>query len=590
MRAALAAAEQAFRDGRFQETIDALQLVGDAHPASARARFLEAYAHYKLGQLERAEQSIARVTETTAETTLLRGMIAFRREAWDTALIHLRAAASGEDPWAGTARRLIEKVLATQAAARREAEARARAAEQARRAALFKTSVAEAKRLIERGRHAPARVALDRAEKARPGQAVVVYYRGYSAYAQKRYATARRLFERALRIDGHDGWSRYMLALSLNEIGKERRAQRLLGRLAARDDDAGVRRAAERALVRMRVVPEKRAGGPEVRLEAGTGVDSNPAYLEESSALQQDALALLVGARLGYAHRFSSHLEGSIGGRFTERAYVLNGEGAAHTDVGGWMSWSLLGSAVALSATYDYALALYGHDPLLSSHTGELALKIGRSRFSGILAGLGGARVVHDPDYRYLAAQRAGGELRGRYANQWLTLELGYGLVREWADTVETQDPEERWGSKQQTPPGQGRGGPAVPAGSQPATVDYTDYSLIEHGPSLWSELSLPWRLIVRAGAGLSWRRFDGNDTVTNIETGITTTLPARRDLRLVVDAELARSFPLGFELAARFETLENFSTAEQTAEGGIDRDYSRRVGELVLRWVWPAR
>jgi len=56
----------------------------------------------------------------------------------------------------------------------------------------------------------------------------------------------------------------------------------------------------------------------------------------------------------------------------------------------------------------------------------------------------------------------------------------------------------------------------------------------------------------------------------------------------LYAGAELSRQLPLGLQLALTFESVDNLSSLELEQPLVINRNYSRRLVQLVLRWLWP--
>jgi tetratricopeptide (TPR) repeat protein len=587
IRQRVARAERAFDAGRYQEVIDRLAAVPRSHRLNRRATFLVAYAHFKLGRIDRAAALLDDLLEQRVDsrTALLRAMVAVESANRPAALGFLDQVT--EEPWAESATRLRARVEAEQqreveAERQRRAAAEAAAARQ-REAERQRTSRAEierAKRAVETGDLHVAKAALDRAESLWPGQLVTRYYRGLLAYRQGQYRRAEGHLRQALAIDADDGWSRYMLALSIDRTGRSQRARQMLGLLASRAPEPDLRRVARQALSRMR---RPRRPDLELRLDLRTGVDSNPSYLDEV-ALDDPAMALQLGLHLDYRRRLAPWLEVMLGAAFVERAYVAGGgEEAHHTEPRGWVGLALPLGRLRLQPTYQYALLLYGHEALLSTHTGELSAAVALTRaptaLSLELTGWTALRRVHDDDYAYLDALRAGATLALTLDLRWATLALGYGVDRDWADPVETTFAHQQPGTNRAMGPGR--------MGETFEIVYRTDYSLIEHGPMLQASLELPWRLSFSVAAYLELRRFDHADAATRSDTGTGTTLEARRDLRLAAEARLRRDLPAGLSLALRWASMNNGSTVDSPE---LDRNFARHLAELVLAWTWPVR
>ena len=185
---------------------------------------------------------------------------------------------------------------------------------------------------------------------------------------------------------------------------------------------------------------------------------------------------------------------------------------------------------------------------------------------------------AHDEAYTYLDGLEVGGIIGGHLSRGILGLGVSYQVLRDWADVVETQVTIHT-GEK-----GTGKGSGSRPSGQTETTTLRTDYSFTGHGPSIWSSFRLPWKLTLRAMVALQWRHFDSVDQLTSLNSGAMVKLDPREDLRLLVTAEVSRALPQDLELAVTYESLDSFSSVSNHEEG-LDRNYSRRLVALTLRW-----
>jgi len=432
----------------------------------------------------------------------------------------------------------------------------------------FDRAIAEAQRLIGKGRLEEADRELDRAERLRPGEVPTRYYRGLLAYKRREYRAAEYYLKAAIALDRRDSWSTYMLALTRGELGDAPGARARLVALAQGSPDPAVRATASRALQALDRTERVSRHYLDARVEVGSALDTNPAYVDESSASLQDAaLALHVAGRLSYQHRASDRIHMGGGLRLLERNYAVGDEGAASTELDVALSLLASGSVVRLGISAGYLLQLYGHQPFCSVPASELQLSIGLRPWLAALAGVHlSYRIMHNGDYEHLQALTAGGSLGVRGSWNKVSLELTYFA--------------------------QHGGSPDVSRSvTDASSVTYrlaTDYSAWGHGPRLALLAHLPWRLRLFASVGLALRHFSTADVLVRTDNGTTTRLDARRDETLAADAELARALPRGFEVALRFESVDNFSTIQRTDPVALDYNYSRRLAGLVLGWTWP--
>jgi tetratricopeptide (TPR) repeat protein len=568
-RAELDQAQRDFDNGRYQEVITGLARVPDSDPLAREARFLRAYAHYKLGDLDQAELLLDRLLAEafTPQVGLLRGMVAFERRHFRQALTRLEAvAASGERPWADTARELLRRVREEGLAAER----------------AFAAAIDRAKSAITARRYPAAERHLARADRAMPGQHLPLYYRGYIAYQQKRHADAERLLRAALEVEPDDGWSKYMLALTLAATRRKAKARPLLSEVS-RSRDPKLRKVAQQALEGLK--PRKpRPPPPKNRLaaglELGTGMDTNPYYVDElATDLEDTAFALQAAGRIGYMRLLSQASRLDVGLRLLERGYAHGGEGVEQTEVGVWTGLLLAWSVLEVNTYFNYALLLYGHEPLFSIYTAETEVAYPLwSWLSGFVVGRFSWRTVLDTERRHLEAIQAAGANGVRVKHDRFVIELAYEVYREWSDPVESRFvvTDERGG------------GPPAPE------VVYTlrmDYSQLGHGPRLWGRVQLPWRLALTAGIEVQWRQFGIGDFLRWEVEGQPQQqldMSRRHDVRIGAGAEISRQLPLGLQLALTFESVDNLSSLELEQPLVIDRNYSRRLVQLVLRWSWP--
>jgi len=563
-------AQRDFDEGRYEQVLSVLAGITDDDPQVEEARFLQAYAHFKLGHLDQAEQLLDELLARrfTARCGLLHGMLAFKRRNFRVALARLEAVQeTGEQPWATTAAGLLERVREEGVEAEQE----------------FSDAIARAKQAIEAGRFAAALRHLETADRAIPKQHLPLYYRGLIAFKRKRLDEAERLLLDALAIEPADGWSQYMLALTVAASGRGKRARPVLTQLARGAKDPELKKVAREALARLdRPRPSPR---PQSRLlaglELGSGLDTNPYYVDEVAApLADAALAVQVGGRLAYLRALSKGLRLDVGLRGLERAYAVGGQGVEQTEVAAWAGMLFdLGRGEG-GVHFNYALLLYGHEPLFSNYTASAQAGYPLLPWlRALAAGRVSWRAVLDVDRRYLEALQAGGLAGLRLSWRRLVLEVLYEVYREWAEPVPSA-----FSVTENKGPG--------PGAQQVVVYELSaDYSQLGHGPLLWAKLTLPWRLTLTAGAGLQQRLFDAGDTLSWDVSGAEQRkdLDPRRDLRVFVNAELSRQLPLGFQVALAFESLDNLSSLAIVDPVSIDRSFSRRQVMLLARWGWPA-
>lgn len=556
----LARAEQAFAERRYRDVLGDLQQVRAGHELAPRARFLRAYAHYQLGELDRAEALLGSLGDS-AEIGLLRGMVAYGQGAFDKALTRLkRVTDTGQQPWSTTAEKLTQRVRADADRARDH---------------RFTALIKQVEQDLKARRFSAARRTLAEADKLKPRQLMTSYYRGYMAHKQMRYKRAAKHLRRALAIDARDGWSRYMLALTQSESGDVPAARTSLAQLRTEAKDPQLRRRAREALEQLESPGEQRRSGLTVFGELGSGLDTNPAYINEDSAEPHEASwELHVAARASYQHWFSRAIKGVVGAGVFERAYAKGGERYEQTAITGWGTISLVRQRYNAALSYSYALFMYGHSPLSSDHGGHLSFNYAlRSWLWLVTAARVVSRPVHDEVYSYLPWLDVGAMAGARLIRGRLTVELSYDLARSWGDAILIE-------ADNQSGPGGGSG-----SGNPNKEWRISDYTNLGHGPYLWARLRLPWRLQLFAGVGLTHRPFDNTSSWTAQQK--TTTYGPREDVTLSAQAELTHRFPAGFEVAMRFESVDNFSNITSD-EWGADRDYARRLAGLAVRWTWP--
>jgi tetratricopeptide (TPR) repeat protein len=569
-------AQTAFVERRFKEARDLAARVPDDDPAVASARYVQGYALYKLGQLERAAEALKRsqTLQPSAQTAFLSAIVAVELKRWGIAeQVLAPLVASRQPPWAAPAAELQQRVR-RQITEQRQAEAQAR----------HNRAIERAEAHLKAKRYTAARQALDEAEQALGRQLLTSYYRGYLAYETGDLAAARGHIQAALRIAPQDAWSSYLLALTLDNT-PQRTA--LLGRLATAGPDAAVRRAAQQALITHRPPTRNRWM---VQLELGLGLDTNPAHVAagapasdmppppgEGSATpvttstSTEAMALRGRIHLGYQRQLTAGHQGSVGVRFFEQDYVVNGSNAAKTEISGSLEYTYdHRGRFDLSVGYDYTLHLFHYDPLMSVHevtvTPRLLL---RPWLLALSSATFRWRDVHNDAYPYLEALELSGSVGLGARWKIVTVQGGYHLLHGWANPT-TQITH-------------------VTITGHDMVGDYrADFSALAHGPQLELELRLPWRLTLSASFWALWYRFDHPDQFSAPPTNAVAWQQQRRDLLLYATAELKRPLDYGLEVAALFSSLDNFSSAGISAP--INMCYARRTVIGVVRWYWPIR
>jgi Flp pilus assembly protein TadD len=554
--------------------------------------YLQGYALYKLGRLEQAARQLERALgadEARPQVLFLGGLVAYERRRWQAAVRHLEPlVASKQEPWAGPAGELLSRAR-RRLAEEKQVEARARHAR----------AIQRAEEQLRGGRYREATRSLQRAEQAIPGHLLNHYYRGYLAYQQGDHPAARRHLRRALAVDPKDPWTRYMLALSLVE-GAPRR-ERILRDLASSAKEPTVRRAARQAL---RGPGKRRRGGLSIKLEIGSGLDTNPAYAsgpgggtsamppppirslpppepeqpppsEPSTPGEVEpeglAMALRGQAWLGYRRQLAPGHHGGLGVRFLEQGYAVGGEDLEQTEAAGSIDYGLQLGSVGLATRYGYTFFLLGHDPLMSLHDLDLTAGAPLVPWLRMTASVGLRwRDMHDAAYQYLEALELAGSLGIKARWKRVTLQVGYYLIRGWSEAVENTLSERR-----------------SPQGTM-ITLYQTDWTFLGHGPWIEVELTLPWRLSFNVVAWTLWHHFDSPDRFVVLPMNEAIWEQPRRDFQLIGRAELSRPFGHGLEAALQLSTIDSFSTLDSSTP--IDRSYSRRLLVALLRWRWPMR
>jgi hypothetical protein len=335
-----------------------------------------------------------------------------------------------------------------------------------------------------------------------------------------------------------------------------------------------------------------------VQLEIDMGLDTNPGYAAERGSgfsllldrpppdkpylpppqensspvdaleLSSSALALSGALHLTYQRSLTPRQQGSFELFLFEQDYLVDGDGQAKTEISASVGYNLFLRWLTLAAAYDYSLHLFGHEPQLSQH--EVTLRGGFPMLSWLsFESSTGFQLcdVHDDSYGYLE----GAELSESAAlkAEWriLTFQIGYHLLRNWANAVEFVLPSSGANS------------------NSSEAVFQTDYSAIAHGPRLGGELSLPWRLSLAVAASVLWYEFDSPDRFSQRPSGEVIWEKQRRDLKILVGAELRRPLAYGLEAAIYFNSVDNFSSLDDTTP--VNRSYSRRLLNGVLRWSW---
>jgi hypothetical protein len=239
---------------------------------------------------------------------------------------------------------------------------------------------------------------------------------------------------------------------------------------------------------------------------------------------------------------------------------------------------------VKLGLAYEVSGLLYGYQLLALRHLIAANAEVELTRRWGLV---GQTRLVahqvHDADYAHLEAIDWGGWLGTRLQLGRLRAELAYDAVSSWATPTQVSYAMQATG-------GWGRQAPAGTANrgnGRRQNQDYllaADYSLVGHGPLLFFELILPWRLALTLRCSVQWRAFAVGDQLINLDTGEPTRFDARRDTHLELTTELRRALPWNLWLALQATSLDNFSSVADN-DLGWDRSYNRRLVELLLRW-----
>jgi tetratricopeptide (TPR) repeat protein len=559
-RAQLQIAERLLREGRYAECLAQLEKVPSDPELRTRVWLVGALARYKLGELDRAEQLASQLLQRgfSSEAQLLVAMVAFRRGQWDLTLAQLDPVlAAAEQPWAGAAARLAGEA----------SEQKKKAEEQRRR--TFTGAIDEARAALQAREIGRAARALDYADRTAPGQMLTQYYRGFLGYRQGDFRSAERWLRTALAASPGDAWSSYMLALTQAELGDTARARARLLELTHQSPDAAVRRLAGRALAESeQPAARPRAHAFSVRLEAGLGLDTNPAFIDESKSSLSDAgLALQVASRLGYERRAQRRPRLGISLSALERNYAIGDSAAAQTELGLWTSLAQGRGRLELGVSAGYTFSLLGHSPMISLPSGEISAGLELTDWLRLLGTTYfGRRIVHASEYPHLEAWLLGGTLGPRLVWRRLEVELSYAIEHDWASAVLRSF-----------------GGAASDPDS--AVLLWTGSAHWSHSGRLAMAVALPWKLRLTAGAGITGRLFAAHDTLL-LPTSQERTLEPRRDIALLAEAELARSLRAGLELALRYESIDNFSNT-RIAEVGLDHSYSRRQVSLILGWAW---
>ncbi|MFH1131486.1 MAG: tetratricopeptide repeat protein [Pseudomonadota bacterium] len=643
-------AERAFEAGRYEETIRLLESVSQKDPSSKEASILRAYAYFKLNRLEMAAVSLDRLLleEKVPDGLFLRGLVSFRREIWDLAIQHLSEACENQDAeWIFSARNLLAKAkVAKRAEEEKEAKEKILKMEGEKRA-RFDALVEMAKGCASKGEYEKAWGFLLDAEKTLPNQAVAEYYRGYVWFKKGDFARAGKCFERALELDKKDEWAQYMLWLSYlrSDPTKAAVARQKLRILATSSSVGKIRDLANQAILAEHARAED-VGSPknELRfgLELGTGLDTNPLYIHESDfSLSETAIALHFAGFASYAQRFGHKLELETGIRALERAFAYGDNQAAWSEFGAWIKLQLfLHRMFEVTAVSAYSFSLYGHEPYSSFPFGELEFVFNvRSWFQIAIAGQINKRIIHNQDFKYLEALQPGGGIRLRFFGTYVKIELGYEFARVIAEpefakfvsetyALSQSSDGKGFGTSQGDEIGSNGGDPGVgnpesggvqgegKQGGEPVdgtggsgetgeggggtggndgraivkrSVEvFTDYTRWGHGPFVWAKIVLPWKFaLVLSARGQIWL-FDSQDKVPDQDGISTVTLDQRQDFQLNVSGEILRPIAHGFWLALCYESVDNFSSHDFT-ELGIDRNFSRRLVTLFVRWFWPS-
>lgn len=561
-------AQEAISIENFAEAVPLLDGISDEDSLAEQAQLLRGYALYKLTKFDLAQKELKKIQRHHfhPQATFLLGMIAISQAQWTEALaLFLAVQKSAIEPWASAAQphiELLHKKIDEKNAERRQVK--------------FEAALNKAKEQLSANDIAGAQVSLDLAEKLHPQYFLTSYYRGYLAYLKQDYRGAEQNFRRAIEQKPDDHWSGYMLALAMEKNGQQEKARLILAKISADQADQKLRWTVQQALFSMQPPTvsssSTRKYGGGIFLTAGGGADTNPAIVSESASAEQNTAGSAFAAlQLYFQRTFTPRHQLNIGATTSARDYFYHRQPAAQTDAGTWASYNYLASRLALRLSYGYNYYLYDYEPFLSSHLAEINSQITLKApwFLETSFSLNKRNAHHD-NYQYLEALGGNASFALWFYRGRLSAQAGYQTNRDWAEATQFLYQDD---------------GPAAYSATY-----VIDYSLWGHGPFASVTCQLPWKFLGRVAANWQWRLFDNPETyvTTNSPGGGPSTIwwGERHDSRLAAELELSRPLVAGISAAWQIQTVDNFSSLGQKAI--VDRNYRRRMMNLLLRWSWP--
>ncbi|MBI5527604.1 MAG: hypothetical protein HY897_14830 [Deltaproteobacteria bacterium] len=441
-------------------------------------------------------------------------------------------------------------------------------------AADYHRLINDARARLENWRTDEARALLSEADRKRPGTLLVAYYRAYCDYREGKHEAAAAGFEAALKIDPQDGWSEYMMALSLAKAGRTGEARGRLVSLKDRFRPTEIGRTAASTIEEIDALEKSSANRWAAVAETGVFADTNPAFRADSSSEGKTDAAASIAARAEYGVFRSRSQRLVLGLGAGETAYILRYEPADWTMASSWLGYRLSGERAAFLTSYRFDFAWYGYAPFTSVHSVSTGLRFSEASWTMTVADIEAyARLPHDADFDYLAARGAALSAAQEFKMfRELRIRAGYALRFEKADPAEFHQEDTA----------------ADDAGAvHLLTGDYkTDYSFFGHGPALSVRTPLPAGLSLEASADLMWRRFPHSDRVVYADGGVVTAVweKERNDLRVYADGTVRWVFASHAAVLLRGAYLKNLSTLGDAEDDPIDRNYGRLVLGLWFR------
>ncbi len=393
----------------------------------------------------------------------------------------------------------------------------------------------------------------------------VLYHRGYVAYLQARHEDAIAHLDELLWLTPGDPWGRYLRALARQAAGHDGQWRPTLEELAATGEPDVAAQAAAR-LAELSPAPPGARPTPSAsrstwRFQSGAGLDSNPAYVADSSYVPDSDRAVtgesrLRGEVLLWKHNrvrvhtaptllvraYGSGVEGRDLAQAGLRAEVSAGRGSARAWAGlgagvSWLGWQLF-----LDAEEVYAGLRWR--PVSGTWT---RLSLGAYR-----------RQPWQAEYANLEA--LGGALRVTQTfrpGDVLQVSGGLRLRAERAEAYEAT-----WSS-----------------GGGELLVLEADASFVGLGPVAALSVEAPWRTLeVRGSAGLEWRRYAVPERYGLAQS--TDQEVARRDLRLATDLQVSAELIGPLRLYLRHTFVANGSTIDGSSTP-VDRRFTRQLATL---------